>query len=113
MRFFVLDIDHTLTYYSNNVVKGELKLHGAQVRTIDPSEADGKLYAFEVFSLSSNNKKFSSLKLAAATADEAEAWVAAISCSLSVILASKANIGNELSPKITEYSSLMVPINKI
>ena len=48
-RKFYLGINHTLSYFDEkNTLKGTLYLEGAQVRTLDPSEADSRMFAFEV-----------------------------------------------------------------
>lgn len=92
-RLFVLDMDHTLTYYAGSsssssssgssrlLLKGCLKLHGAAVRHVVSAQADGRECAFEIFNLhlsNSNIRRGTTLKLQAETQTEAREWVEAL-----------------------------------
>ncbi len=47
-RKVCLHVSKKLTYWDGETLKGEITLDGASTRLIHPSDADGKMYAFEV-----------------------------------------------------------------
>lgn len=77
IRQVVLDVNQVLSYYDEkNVLKGDIKLAGASVRTLSPPQADGREFAFEIFDIPETKRtQGQSLILAASYAAERTDWV--------------------------------------
>ena len=81
-RNFVLSADHRLAYFDpqKNVQRGNLKIHGGKVRRVEPGEADGRRFAFELYNLEA--KKKSSLIMQASSDEEVDAWMNCLNAAL-------------------------------
>jgi len=77
-RRFVLRIDFKLNYYDEDDLIGSLILSGANVRSLSPMEADGRLHCFEIYDLAQLNFKSKNLILQASTSAEAADWITSI-----------------------------------
>lgn len=87
-RYFVLDLDHSLTYYDGESVRGVLKLLGAAVRKVgESSRVEGcrsnASHVFEVYNLCVTNSsslfnKQNLLRLRASSEKEMNEWIEAL-----------------------------------
>ena len=78
-RRFNFNEEFDLCYYDdNNILKGTLKLKGAQVKAIEPSEAEGKDNCFEISNLAPENSKKSNLVVQAKSKSDMAEWINAI-----------------------------------
>ena len=77
LRHFILEVNQVLSYFAGEEIKGVLTLDGASVRELSQDQADGKMYAFEIYNL--NIAKLSKFKsqnmlLAASSKQERDMW---------------------------------------
>jgi len=94
LRHFILEVNQTLSYYCGDECKGTLALDGASVRIVPPEEANGNLFAFEVYNLKIEKKfKGDALMMAASSEQERKAWVKSLEAAVKGDLRSRTREG--------------------
>lgn len=97
LRHFVLEVNQTLSYYCGNECKGTLTLDGASIRRVPPEEANGNMYAFEVYNLKIEKmfNKGDVLMMAASSEQERSAWMKCLEAAVQSDLRSRTREGME------------------
>jgi hypothetical protein len=95
VRHFILEVNQTLSYYCGNECKGTLALDGASVRLVPPEEANGNIFAFEVYNLQIEKRfnKGDTLMLAASSEQERAAWIKSLEAAVKSDLRSRTREG--------------------